>query len=123
MGRKQEEKQQSISGTERVYLVPPERRGKVFRMRTAALAAISKLSEKGILKSPIEAESPVMPTGELLNRLKPYPLLQGFVLMTLTDEEWEDYVTKLPTHTSRVNFGQRAKDYLKNIMSNPLRKR
>lgn len=48
------EKPQGLSGAERIYQVPQERRGKALRVRTATLCVKNTLEKKGILQDPSE---------------------------------------------------------------------
>lgn len=99
------------SMTDRVYAVPPERRGRVF----STLAALRQITH---LKSDFEnrripsKESLAMPYGDILEatRKARTPLLQAFALNTMTDDEFEAYVKKY-VDKPQAPF-QRAKQFL-----------
>lgn len=43
-----------------------------------------------------ESEPDRMDIGEIMDHLKPYPVLQGLFMETLTDEQYLNYIRSLP---------------------------
>lgn len=89
----------AITGTDRVYMVPPERRGLFIDLRTSALRALHRLGLPNWKSGKQVEKAASVPVAELLERLKPYPVLQSEVLEGLPDREWEEYALgEIPAH-------------------------
>ncbi len=101
----------------RIYNVPPERRERVFRLRTAFLQVYSKLEQEGKISPLSDRERRKvanMKPSEVLRFLgDDQPLMKLYVLETMTVEEFAEYVNSFPDRESPL---LRAKRYVTNFL-------
>lgn len=99
----------NLSGADRIYLIPPYRRGLPMFLMGVLLVGGQRLALVG--HEPLEGKKSRMSISELHRRLSPYPVLHSEFLETLTDQEWEDLALgreSSPTNkTPLQKFGER----------------
>ncbi len=99
----------------RIYQIPPELRDPAIELRTAIIQGIHKLQAIGKFPS-IDNPKKHFPVGELFDRLKKScPILSSYVLRTMTDEEWENYVLRGPK-SKPITVFERARHVVLNTL-------
>lgn len=102
----------------RIYNVSPERREEAFRFRTSILQSFHELEREN--KPPFgedgDPKRSQMSVAELADRLRGYPLLQSYVLETMTDSEWEEHLSRTEQEITHSKRFQKTKGFLKKVL-------